>query len=128
MNAVRLETLSFKPTDAKAKQRAEAEKVANDFEQLFVRQLVSTMRSSATVGGEGGMFGDGPGADTYADWFDQNVSQQVSRGGRIGIAEAVLADMKRHKELPADGADKRTPELRPLHETRTLKGGFDDRR
>lgn len=128
MNALRLETLSFKPTDAAGKQRAAAEKVAHDFEQLFVRQLVSTMRSSASVGGDGGMFGDGPGADTYADWFDQNVSEQVSRGGRVGIAEAILADMKRHKELPADAAEQRTPALRPLHETPALKGGFDDRR
>ncbi|MFM1870749.1 MAG: Rod binding protein [Planctomycetota bacterium] len=128
MNAMRLETLSFKPTDEAGKKRAAAEKAANDFEQLFVRQLVSTMRSAANVGGDGGMFGDGPGADTYADWFDQNVSEQVSRGGRVGIAEAILADMKRHKELPADAAEKRTPALRPLHETPTLKGAFDDRR
>lgn len=106
MDPGRLEGLRMSTVDAKTRAREEATKVATDFEQLFVRQLVSTMRSAASIGGDGGMFGSGPGADTYSDWFDQNLATQVSRGSRLGIAEAILGDMQRHGEIAPEPPSK----------------------
>ncbi len=129
MDTLRLETLSMRPKNPADAGRAKAAEVADTFEQLFVRSLVSSMRASAAMGGEGGMFGSGPGADTYSDWFDENVAKQVSASGRVGIAEAVLADIERHNQLtPQPAKPTSVQDWRPLDEKPELKGGFDDRR
>jgi Rod binding domain-containing protein len=59
-------------------QRATARGKVQQFEELFVQQMVGALRQSAGFGDEdGGLFGNGPGADTYAQWFDQNLAHQV---------------------------------------------------
>ena len=61
MNPLAIETMSMNPLDAQQKARAKAEKVANEFEAVFVKTLVGALRSTASIGGEGGgMFGEGP--------------------------------------------------------------------
>lgn len=95
MDALRIETMSMKPLARGEKARAEAEKTFAQFESIFVRTMVQSLRQSATCGGEGSMFGSGPGADTYADWFDQNLSEQLGRTSEIGIKKALLADYDR---------------------------------
>ena len=85
MDPLALAKLSLKPQDPAQQARAEAEDVANQFEAVFVKTLVGALRSTASVGGEeGGMFGDGPGADTYAGWFDQNVATSSPRAAGSG--------------------------------------------
>ncbi len=126
MDLLRIETLGMRPKDPVAASRAEAVEVAKSFEQLFVRSLVASMRSTAAMGGEGGMFGSGPGADTYADWFDGNVATEVAGSGRVGIAEAVIADLERHKEIPvAEPRPKAVRHWRPLDEKPAMQGGID---
>lgn len=86
-------------------ERADAERAAAQFEQLFVRSMVSSMRATASLGEGGGMFGSGPGSDTFSDWFDQNLAEQISRTTGVGIEEALLADLERHGEIaPAAAA------------------------
>lgn len=80
--------------------RAAARQVACQFEQLLVRTLVGGLRETAKVGGEGSMFGDGPGADTYADWFDQNLAEQLSRSGHVGVADVLMREFERWRQLP----------------------------
>ncbi|MBX3463708.1 MAG: rod-binding protein [Planctomycetes bacterium] len=86
--------------DPATQARERAERVAVQFETVFVRTLVGSLRQTASVGGEG-MFGAGPGAGTYADWFDQNLAEQMVASSRIGIREQLLADLERNGELPA---------------------------
>lgn len=136
MDALRLETLSLQPVDRAQKDRRHAEQVAAQFEAIFVRTMVQSLRQSATLGGEGGMFGDGPGADTYADWFDQNVADHVCGSSRIGVKEILMADFARNGELgtPAatgQGARSATAVAATLDDSRLLaaraaaKGGID---
>jgi Rod binding domain-containing protein len=95
-----LESMSLRPApEAAAKHRQRAEQVAAQFETVFVRTLVGSLRQTASIGGAGGMFGSGPGADTYADWFDQNLAEQVATSSRLGIREQLLADFERNGEL-----------------------------
>ena len=101
MGPLGIETLSLRPVDAAGRERAKAVEVADTFEALFVKTLVQSLRQTATVGGES-MFGSGPGADTYAGWFDQNVAEQLTRSGGLGIAATLLQDMERHGEIDAD--------------------------
>lgn len=85
--------------------RAKAQDAADQFEQMFVRTLVGSLRSTASLGGdEGGMFGKGPGSQTYGDWFDQNLAEQIGRDSDVGIASSVMRDWERHEQLPIDGA------------------------
>jgi Rod binding domain-containing protein len=128
MNLGELNALKMRPTDANQKERARAEQTAAQFEQMFVRTLVSSLRSTASVGGDGAMFGSGPGADTFADWFDQNLAEQIGKTSDIGIASALLADLERNHELtPQQAAQARTAADRnPFLATKAAtKGGFD---
>lgn len=103
MDALRVETMSLNPKSASEKARGKAEKVAGQFEAVFVKTFVSAMRQTAALGGEeGGMFGKGPGADTYASWFDDNVSTELARTGGIGIASALLTEMERDGKIAKD--------------------------
>lgn len=105
MDALRIDTLGL--PHGRNGERAKAEKTAAQFEQLFVRSMVSSLRSTSSLGGDGGgMFGSGPGADTFGDWFDQNLAEQISRSSKVGIAQQLLADLERHHEIPTDTAAK----------------------
>ena len=102
-------------------ERARAEKTAMQFEQIFVRSMVQTLRSSASIGGEGGgMFGDGPGADTFADWVDQNLSERISSTSKIGIKDKLLADLERHGQIPQD-LDLKAQAARKAAESASLR-------
>lgn len=106
MNPLRLETMSLKPQAPGQKAQEKAEKVANQFEAVFVKTLVSSLRQTASLGGEeGGMFGQGPGADTYASWFDDNVANELARSGGIGIASSLLEEMTRDQKAAISPAD-----------------------
>jgi Rod binding domain-containing protein len=99
MGPIALETMSMRPgTGSVDKRQAKAEKVASQFEAVFVRTMVSSLRQTSSIGGEG-MFGGGPGADTYADWFDQNLADQIAKTSRIGIKEQLLADFEHNGEV-----------------------------
>jgi Rod binding domain-containing protein len=98
MSQLKIETMSKNTTPAQ-KARQHAEKVAEQFEDIFVQTMVSSLRQSGTCGGEGGMFGSGPGADTYAQWFDQNLSEQLSKSTDIGIKSSLMQSFERSGEL-----------------------------
>lgn len=99
MSQLKIETMSKNTTPA-MKARQHAEKVAGQFEDIFVQSMISSLRQSGSIGGDGGgMFGDGPGADTYAQWFDQNLSEQLSKSSEIGIKHSLMKDFERSGEL-----------------------------
>jgi Rod binding domain-containing protein len=108
-------------------ERERAEATAGQFEQMFVRTLVSSLRQTATLG-DGSMFGSGPGADTYGDWFDQNLAERLSATADIGIREQLLADLERHGEIPAAAEQVRRQAAERAFVTATEKltmGGLD---
>lgn len=112
--------LNAKSPAATERQRAEA--VAQDFEAVFVRTLVGSLRQSATLGGEGGMFGSGPGADTYADWFDEHLATSISKNGRLGIAQQLMREFDRDGKLPANGPSTGDAAAKAMLR---VKGGLD---
>ena len=63
--------------------------VAREFESLFASMLVKEMRNSLSEG----LFGDGPGADTYAGWFDQHVGRQLADAGALDLAGMLRAGL-----------------------------------
>ena len=101
MDALRLSMLCKHPLDAAGKNRVAAEKMATQFEQMFVRTMVSSLRQTGKLD-EGGMFGSGPGSDTFGDWFDQNLAEQIGNQSEVGIAKSLLADLERNGETAGD--------------------------
>ena len=82
--------------------RDHAIEVASEFESLFAQIMVQGMRESADSLGEGGMFSGGVGSDTYAQWFDQHMSQHLTNhngGNGLGVVEKILEDLVRHRQL-----------------------------
>jgi len=128
MNALRIDKLSLDPSKNLDDPRRKAEEVADQFEELFVKTFISSMRQTASIG-EQSMFGSGPGSDTYAGWFDANVANELGRSGGIGIARTLLEDMQRHGDIEADDAgedkNKVNGELGKLadHATRAADAG-----
>jgi Rod binding domain-containing protein len=106
MDPLALETMTMRPGDRVHAERQRVGKVAQQFEDVFVRTLVSSLRQTGSVGGDdGGMFGSGPGADTYADWFDQNLAEKIGEAGHIGIKEQLMRDFERNGEVPKATVD-----------------------
>lgn len=123
MDTRALETAKVHPLPAADQTRQAALEVARQFEAIFVQSMVSSMRGSAQVTGEGGgMFGDGPGADTYADWFDQNLARELSTKGRIGIADTLMRDFERLKQIDPAPRPERTAGMLAR---KTPAGGID---
>jgi Rod binding domain-containing protein len=135
MQATALETATLHPVDPASAQRRQAVDTANQFEEIFVRTLVNSLRQTASTGGDG-MFGTGPGTDTYAAWFDEHVAKELGESGGIGIAAALLADMERHGEIDRERLQQQTTRAagaadrhaitaaRAMH-TRGQTGGID---
>ncbi|MEO0651331.1 MAG: rod-binding protein [Planctomycetota bacterium] len=65
------------------------EDVAREFESLFASMLVKEMRQTLPQG----LFGDGPGADTYSGWFDQHVGRQLAESGVFDLAGVLRAGL-----------------------------------
>ncbi len=63
--------------------KTEAEAMAADFEAIFVRQMLSTMRT-ASLGD--GLF-DGQGTEQFRDMQDSMLAKNMADKGVFGIAE-----------------------------------------
>ncbi|GAB4139417.1 MAG: hypothetical protein Fur0037_05640 [Planctomycetota bacterium] len=94
--AERLSALDPKPSE-----RERALDVAHRFEEIFIRSMVQSLRQTSELGGdEDGLFGTGPGSDTYADWFDQHLSEHIGRSGQVGIADVLMREFERTHQIP----------------------------
>jgi Rod binding domain-containing protein len=83
-------------TDAKAEAwRAAAE----EFEAVFLAQMLATMTQGSGLQGLGGASADGNGQDVYQDMFTQEVAKLISRTGGIGVADAILQEMLKTQEV-----------------------------
>ena len=114
-----LDRLRLHPVDPAVAARQQAQQVAQQFEEVFVRSMVGTLRQSAQLGDDGGgMFGSGPGADTYGDWFDQHLAHQVSSTGKVGVATVLMREFERWHQIPPAPPAPTTP---PSHDHRPGK-------
>ena len=71
---------------------AEAAKM---FEALLATMLVKEARRSL---GEGGFFGEGPGADVFNGWLDQHVGQALADGWNLDLAGMVRTGLIEKQE------------------------------
>lgn len=66
-----------------------------EFEAIFVRELLKTMRESLP---EGGLFESTPEMETYEEMFDGALAQSIAESGQLGIGKAIAAEIDRQEE------------------------------
>jgi len=70
--------------------------VAKQFESIFVNMMMKSMRQANEVFEKGGL-NDSSESRFYRDMFDQQLSLSLSSGNGIGLAEALLRQLKQAK-------------------------------
>ena len=81
-----------KPSDAKL---AAAKKSAQDFEALFLAQMMTHMFAGIDAKG---MFGGGAGEEAWRSVLTQEYGKVMAKAGGIGVADSVMREMIRQQE------------------------------
>lgn len=83
-----------------ASKRDEALQVADGIENIFAKLMVKEMRESRLGGEEDGLFGKGPGSDTYAAWFDNHMAEGLSGKNGIGMKQTIMGYLEYLEQAP----------------------------
>lgn len=86
------------------------EEAGRKFEALFLSMLTKEMRK--TLGD--GLFGSGPGADTYEGWFDQHMGDSLAGAKALDLVGILRAG------LPMDGTVRADPQRNPARSSAAL--------
>lgn len=78
-----------------ASRYASAQKAANDFEGVFISQMLSQMFSGLSTDEE---FGGGPGEDMFRSLMIDEYGKQMASHGGIGLADSVLKELVKTQE------------------------------
>ncbi|MFJ2710004.1 flagellar assembly peptidoglycan hydrolase FlgJ [Pseudomonas sp. NPDC087346] len=84
---------------------ANMRKVAQEFESLFLGEMLKSMRSATEALGKDNPMNT-PAAKQYQEMYDQQLAVSMSReGGGIGLADVLLKQMSKNKPLaPGEAA------------------------
>ncbi|MFY1050862.1 rod-binding protein, partial [Ectopseudomonas khazarica] len=73
-------------------------KVAQEFESLFMNEMLKAMRSANAAFGEGNFMNSNE-SKTYQDMYDQQLAVTLSKEGRgIGLADVLVRQMSKIKQ------------------------------
>lgn len=75
---------------------ASIREAAEQFEALFLTQILNSMTSGVEVDG---MFGGGPSEGIYRSMLNDEYAKSVSRQGGVGIADVVYREMLALQEI-----------------------------
>lgn len=81
---------------------AVADKVAKDFEAMFLQQMLQPM--FAGLKGSAGPFGGGHGEDAFSSMMVDEYGKIIANRGGIGVAEMVRREILKTQEQSAAGA------------------------
>ena len=93
---VQVERLPSPGTTLQQHQRQAARKAAEDFEAVFVAQMMEPMFQGLKTDG---MFGGGQGEAVFRSLMIQEVGKEISKSGGVGISDAVFGEMLRMQGL-----------------------------
>ena len=80
---------------AKTLDRAKARAAAEEFEAVFLSQMLSHMFAGIKTSKA---FGGGPGEEIYRTMMVQEYGKAMSKSGGVGIADAVMREIIRIQE------------------------------
>ena len=78
-----------------SKQTDRAHQAAEDFEAVFLSQMLETMTSGLKTDGP---LGGGSGEGVFRSMLNQEYSKAITKAGGIGVADAVYREMLRMQE------------------------------
>lgn len=81
------------PPGAGGGERAQLKEAAQQFEAIFVRQMLAAARSTDFGGDD--LFG-GEGEETFREMRDAQFAQLASESGTLGLAARIEAQLARH--------------------------------
>ena len=81
---------------ANVKTRQQAEAVAEQFERMFISEMLKPMFEGVKTDG---MFGGGNAEDTFRPMLLDQYADGIAKGGGIGIKDAVLKEILRMQGL-----------------------------
>jgi Rod binding domain-containing protein len=84
------------PNVADVKTRAQAEHVAQQFERMFIAEMLGPMFQGIETDGP---FGGGNAEATFRPMLIDQYADAISKGGGIGIAESVLKEILKMQGL-----------------------------
>lgn len=79
----------------KAKNPEDLKKAADEFESLFIFQLLKEMRKTIM---KSDLFGNGLGEDIFQSMWDEKIAEKIAQQGRLGIAEMVMHSFENDSE------------------------------
>jgi flagellar protein FlgJ len=80
-----------RPLEARKAEDPALREAARQFEGLFVSKLLQQALGGDREGG--GLCGQGPGADVYQGMLETFLSEHLSRGGGLGLADSLVRDL-----------------------------------
>ncbi|AEG50268.1 Flagellar protein FlgJ [Sphingobium chlorophenolicum L-1] len=91
-------------TPNSARNRASLEKAAQQFEAIFLRQMMGAMRSASLAEG----ISDSSATDQFRDMADARTADSMASRGTLGIAEMLMHQFgaRPGASAPASPADK----------------------
>lgn len=90
----RIENASYKFTAAKT--REEAERLAKEFETMFLAEMLQPVFNQIETDGP---FGGGQAEEAFRPMLVENYAKSLSDSGGVGIADAVLTEILRMQGL-----------------------------
>lgn len=84
------------PSVADVKTREQARAVAEQFERMFLTEMLQPMFSGIETDG---MFGGGQGEEVFRPMLLDQYADSIARGGGVGIADAVMKEILRLQGL-----------------------------
>ncbi|MBK1697715.1 rod-binding protein [Rhodovibrio salinarum] len=81
---------------ASAGNEAAAAKAAQDFEAMFIAQMLKPMFQGLSTEG---MFGGGKGEEMYRSLLVEEYGKTIAQAGGVGIADQVKAEMLKLQEV-----------------------------
>ena len=84
------------PNIADVKTREQARAVAEQFERMFLTEMLQPMFSGIETDG---MFGGGQGEEVFRPMLLDQYADSIAKGGGVGIADAVMKEILRLQGL-----------------------------
>ncbi|MDD0988845.1 flagellar assembly peptidoglycan hydrolase FlgJ [Pseudomonas shahriarae] len=86
-------------------------KVAQEFESLFLNEMLKSMRSATDALGKDNPLNT-PAAKQYQEMYDQQLAVSLSReGGGIGLADVLLRQMQKNKPVEGQASTLQGPDV-----------------
>lgn len=100
-----------RPDGLSEKDIQKLEQAAQDFEAIFIAQLLRGMRRSIP---QSGIFGKGLSADIYSGMFDQEIAKAIAGKGALPLSDILITSLTQKQESGMTGLTLADYKLRAI--------------